>query len=529
MKSKYLTTVMLALALLAALATGLTQAQGTPSTAASTDPALSAAGRIGTAFTYQGRLTDGSSPASGQYDLAFALYDDRTAGSQVGSTVPVGDVDVVDGLFTVSLDFGDVFDGTALWLQIGVRAGASGGAYSDLSPRQPLTAAPYALYARKAQSPARVVLVAQSGGDYASIQAAIDSIDRADAGNPYLVWVAPGTYNETVTMRPYIHLQGAGQEATVITSTVSTGSPATQATLVLTHHVSLRDLTVGNGGTSANQVALLAAAGTTQTLVSGVTARARGGSSNNYAVYLRGSGIGVTLQDVTALAQDVIGFGLYNGMGSTATLLGGSFTGATYGIYNIGTDSTVVAVDVTALGQGSANNYGLYSSGSAVVTLRGGSFTGRGGTINAYGIYNYNGSKLDAEDVVALAENADSTNFGLRNYFAAAEATLRGGSFVGRGGDFARSIYSGSTAVLLAQGVDALGEGGGTNSYGVYVQGGTADLVQSVLEGTNDAVRRSSGTVTVSHSRLTGGTYATAGLTCVAVSEGGTFYSNTCP
>ena len=28
----------------------------------------------GTAFTYQGRLNDGGSPATGNYDLTFALY-----------------------------------------------------------------------------------------------------------------------------------------------------------------------------------------------------------------------------------------------------------------------------------------------------------------------------------------------------------------------------------------------------------------------------------------------------------------------
>jgi hypothetical protein len=46
------------------------------------------------------------------------------------------------------LDFGAVFNDTAYWLEIGVRPGASSGAYTDLTPRQPITAAPYALYAQ---------------------------------------------------------------------------------------------------------------------------------------------------------------------------------------------------------------------------------------------------------------------------------------------------------------------------------------------------------------------------------------------
>ena len=105
---------------------------------------------VGTAFTYQGKLIDGGAPANGTYDFTFALYDALSGGAQVGSTVTRNGVTVTEGLFTVQLDFGAVFDGTALYLEIGVRPG-SGGAYTTLAPRQALTATPYARYA--AQSP----------------------------------------------------------------------------------------------------------------------------------------------------------------------------------------------------------------------------------------------------------------------------------------------------------------------------------------------------------------------------------------
>lgn len=103
---------------------------------------------LGTAFTFQGRLTDGFVPANAQYDFVFRLYDAATLGSQIGSDVTVGNLMVTDGLFTTSLDFGvSALDGNARWLEIAVRPGASSGAYSTLSPRQALTATPYALYA----------------------------------------------------------------------------------------------------------------------------------------------------------------------------------------------------------------------------------------------------------------------------------------------------------------------------------------------------------------------------------------------
>jgi hypothetical protein len=109
------------------------------------DRTIPPAAPIGTAFTYQGYLKDGGEPANGTYDFRFLLFD-APGGSQVGPMVSADDVPVTEGIFTVQLDFGDVFDGTSLWMEIEVQ-GPGGGGYTTLSPRQPLTAVPYASYA----------------------------------------------------------------------------------------------------------------------------------------------------------------------------------------------------------------------------------------------------------------------------------------------------------------------------------------------------------------------------------------------
>jgi hypothetical protein len=108
---------------------------------------------MGTAFTYQGRLTDANSPAEGLYDFKFKLYDHQGGSNQFGNTVTKDDVDVISGYFTVPLDFGsepNVFDGDARWLQVAVRPGASSDPcdFAALSPRQELTPTPYALQTR---------------------------------------------------------------------------------------------------------------------------------------------------------------------------------------------------------------------------------------------------------------------------------------------------------------------------------------------------------------------------------------------
>ena len=100
----------------------------------------------GTAFTYQGRLDRAGSPVTGLYDFTNALYNASSGGAQAGATVTLTAVPVTNGLFTVLLDFGGVFNGTTYWLQIGVRSNGVG-SYAALSPRQELTPTPYAVTA----------------------------------------------------------------------------------------------------------------------------------------------------------------------------------------------------------------------------------------------------------------------------------------------------------------------------------------------------------------------------------------------
>jgi hypothetical protein len=104
-------------------------------------------GSVPTTITYQGFLDDAGNPASGTYDLQFALFDAATSGTQIGTTWVVEDVAINNGVFTANLDFGNIFDGTSLWLEIGVRPGSSTGSFTILSPRQSLTPTPYALFA----------------------------------------------------------------------------------------------------------------------------------------------------------------------------------------------------------------------------------------------------------------------------------------------------------------------------------------------------------------------------------------------
>jgi hypothetical protein len=106
----------------------------------------------GTAFTYQGRLNVGTNPADGIYDFQFALYTAATSGTEIGAAITKTGQTLSNGLFTVTLDFGaGIFTGTSNWLQIGARTnGAS--TFTSLSPRQPITPTPYAIFAEGANA-----------------------------------------------------------------------------------------------------------------------------------------------------------------------------------------------------------------------------------------------------------------------------------------------------------------------------------------------------------------------------------------
>lgn len=107
-----------------------------------------AAAPLSSRFTYQGVLEQSGAPASGSFDLSFQPFGLLTGGTALAPEVVVENVVVTDGAFSVPLDFGEgFFVGDEVFLSIGVRSGASTGAFTTLAPRQPVTATPYALTA----------------------------------------------------------------------------------------------------------------------------------------------------------------------------------------------------------------------------------------------------------------------------------------------------------------------------------------------------------------------------------------------
>lgn len=95
----------------------------------------------GTGFTYQGQLKQNGTPVDEPVNFQFRLWDDSVAGTQVAPPVTRNGVPVQDGVFTVEIDFGSAPYGTEQrWIEVIANN-------VPLTPRQPVTVTPMAIYA----------------------------------------------------------------------------------------------------------------------------------------------------------------------------------------------------------------------------------------------------------------------------------------------------------------------------------------------------------------------------------------------
>ena len=443
---------------------------------------------------------------------------------------------VTNGLFNVLLgDAGmtalpaSVFSGTTRYLRVWFSSDNI--AFALLSPDRRIAAVPYALQATNAdlldgqessafqQKYDNVVVVAKSGGDYTTIGAALAAIS-ASSTDRYLIWVAPGTYTESVTMEPYVDIQGAGEGVTKITY----GGSGTWnlGTVIGADNAELRTLTVENTGGATYAVAIyngsasprlthvtcVAAAGTTTTygvrnitgspMMTDVSISVTGsataigvyngtssapelthvtvstsGANNNYGIWSESSSA-PTLQDVTVRAAggDASNQAVRNQ--SPVTMLNvvaataGVATSLNYGVYN--TD-VVTMTQVTARASGGNNAYGVYNTGAQVVMLdvnaTASDATGTNSTNS--GIYSTYASTVTMTQVVATVSGAATSNYGIYNA-ASSSATMRLVTVEATNGiaanEYVYGVYNNTSEFTLDN--SQVSANGGDVCYGVF-------------------------------------------------------------
>jgi hypothetical protein len=380
--------------------------------------AVAQAAPAGTAFTYQARLTNDTSLASGPHDLEFRLFDDLTAGVQVGPTLTMDDVQVSTGVFTVALDFGSVFDGNRRWLSVAVRPGESVEPYTTLAPRQELTATPHALFARRAESADGFHLPFNGSVSSATTLLSIDNTGTGTA----ISGVAPSTA-----------VSGSAIAATGVTQGGSFRSSSTSGRGVYGWAIATAGLTSGVHGQSDSSRGRGVFGDATATT-----------SAANYGGWFQSSGT--------------------KGMGAFGWA--SSPTGVTYGVYGMSDGDSGRGVQGMATST-SGVNYGLYGRSDSV--------DGRG----AYGFaanpvgQTYGGYFETASEAGFGVFGMATAASGYRTYGVFGQSK----STVGEGVHGFAEALTGETRGVVGrsmstsgQGVTGLAEAGSGQTYGGYFE-----------------------------------------------------------
>ena len=109
--------------------------------------ATSSAAMLASAFTVQGRLIDADRPVDGTMTVRVEPFGSRDGADSLGAPFEIVDVPVDDGFFGFEVDFGPgFFVGDDVYLAVSVRVDGAA-EFTQLAPRQQLTATPHALFA----------------------------------------------------------------------------------------------------------------------------------------------------------------------------------------------------------------------------------------------------------------------------------------------------------------------------------------------------------------------------------------------
>jgi YVTN family beta-propeller protein len=224
----------------------------------------------------------------------------------------------------------------------------------------------------------KVAIVAQSGGNYSNPATAMNAYGTwcgtPSASNPCLLKIMPGVYNigtGSVTMQPFIDIEGSGENVTVIQGNPDGGLGVVAGA----SNAELRFLTLKNTGGSSWSTAISNSGGASPRLT-GLTAIASGGTSWNVCIYNYGSSPTMTHMTVNSEAAGSWSIGVLNKEFSAPLIsdLTVSATGGTawsIGIDNDKSSATIKDVSITtACANGSqCNSVGVISGTSGTVRI----------------------------------------------------------------------------------------------------------------------------------------------------------------
>jgi hypothetical protein len=411
-----------------------------------------------------------------------------------------------------------------------------------------------------ADDPERVLWVADDGsGDFISVKAALDAIGTtlpaATSTAPYLIRVAPGTYEEPggIDLESHVDIEGSGRLTTTITCVCAAiGTPLSSGASAVVRadgsglQTELRELSVVNTGGSAGVLAANVvgirtsgvAAG--QLLIDDVEVVASGAPSSTGILMVASSA--PTLTDVSASASGAsVAYGIHiyqsapvldrvvargsNGGLVTAGVrvenasapvlrnIDATATGSGPNVGLMSTTSTPAMSDSTVSATGGLSSWGVYLSSGEVSLMN---VTARGsGANDNYGVELDGGGTLKMAGGVAAATGpTGTTNAGIQQSGTSATAELDSVAVSAQGGATARGLHNSGGVSTISN--TTLSATSATTNYGVLADAVSSFLTvrESIVRGAQNSIRRTNGTVRVVGSGLNGGAVS-GSMTCL--------------
>ncbi len=151
---------------------------------------------------YKGILIQNGVTMYGTYDFEFVLYDSPNDVNLAAIPVFIEDVNVIDGHYSVELDFGSgVFDRNPRWLEIWSKLAGTKKPYITSGQREKLSPVPYALFAYDSNNTSAIV----------NDNINRNSLDSADGNPADSVYVDDSGNVGIGTLNPYVKLDVEGQ------------------------------------------------------------------------------------------------------------------------------------------------------------------------------------------------------------------------------------------------------------------------------------------------------------------------------
>jgi hypothetical protein len=386
---------------------------------------------------------------------------------------------------------------------------------------------------------AQVKVVAKSGGDFTTINAALASISDASANKRYLVFVAPGTYQQKVAMKSFVDLMGAGVDSTKITCACaqainSVATAAGPATVNGSSNSTLAGLTVINSGGAFAGEALSAQTDTNFVvedvkLISQAEESQWGAFFSDSTVTLRNVQVDLDLgpgDQATGIQQNGSQLTIADSVISVSGAASSTGVGVFGGSLDI-VDSDISASALAAgFGTGIDNNAGTVRARDIHVDASGGG--------NVYrGVENFNGSMEIINSHIEASGLGAPT--GIMNHTSAGNQgslLLMGSRVDVSDGSLPQALSHGSLGTTITKIVSShfTATDGSSENRGITANGGTLTVDGSRIEASTYTLSHGAGgTARIGGTALIGGA-VTGTVTCAQVwDENYAASTSTCP